>query len=190
MAAGVGATVNGWAGWVSYAAAVLALAAIHLWCVRHSAASDASTGQGAGREPGSAEGFVPQGYGVWFTGRCGLYCEREEVRVTAFRTVTMPWGRTALFGCVPCLRRLIDLERAGTRQLTAPFRTPISAQPQSPPSHPPSTTTTSDPSDQNGTTPELTPGSGALVSPPDEVWIRRRPTAPLWCPGRCHEPAL
>ncbi|MBA0050185.1 hypothetical protein E0L36_04510 [Streptomyces sp. AJS327] len=107
--------------------------------------------------------------------------------MTAFRTVPTPWGRLQLFGCVPCLRQLIDLERARTRELTAPFRTPIGAG-----LLPASRTSDADePSPQPQPQPQLRASDGALERAAAEPRVSHHvPSAPLWCPGRCRGPGL
>ncbi|MBA0053951.1 hypothetical protein E0L36_24795 [Streptomyces sp. AJS327] len=173
----MGAKVNGWAQTVGYAVAVGGVVSVYLWCVLTSAASDADARAEFGEPDGFdlAEEDDSTGRGVWGVGRCGLYCGREEVRVTGFRTVPMPWGPLTLYGCVRCLRRLNFLERQRTRELTAPWRTPLNPHP-TPPKTPPPTGSQPQPAPRAR---GQEPGSNSPLG-----------HSPLWCPGRCREPDM
>ncbi|MBA0050073.1 hypothetical protein E0L36_03900 [Streptomyces sp. AJS327] len=188
LVAVLGATVNGWAQAVGYVVAAGAVVAVYLWCALSSRAPEAAV-EG---EPEPPDEFLPRGFGAWSTGRCGLYCGREDVRVTPFRTVAMPWGRLALFGCVPCLRQLTTLERARNRELTAPLRTPIGAGLPSPVSPPELTPTPGDPPEPDRTTAELPPRNVDVSRPSAHGARVSRPSSnsPLWYPRSSHDRSL
>ncbi|MBA0049624.1 hypothetical protein E0L36_01480 [Streptomyces sp. AJS327] len=134
-------------------------------------AADIDGGYG-GADGDEGAGGTGDGRAVWAVGQCGLYCGRDDVRVTAFRTVPMPWGPMELYSCVRCLQQLNRLQRQRTRELTAAFRTPLGAGLPS------------------SSAPETPPRDGvpAAADAPARPGTRGEwhgSNSPLWCPLRC-----